>query len=117
MWTTTDSGKVGSNASLVMSETSVRFSSNLCSRVISALHFRMKLVVGTSNTCPAYVLNAYLPGSSGSCHTPRQPRPTSSPCRYSSPEMSCPCLPTYDTTTLTCPTGTTVLLISSTVAN
>ena len=66
---------------------------NLCSRVTSALHFKMKLVVGTSITCPAYVLNAYLPGSSGLNQTPCDPLSTNSPWRYSSPEMSFPCLP------------------------
>ena len=33
MWTTTESGSEGSNASLVISETSLRFSSNRCAPV------------------------------------------------------------------------------------
>jgi len=80
MCTTTESGSRGSNASFVMSETSVRFSSNLCDPDSDLFHFRMKFVVGTIRTLPAYVLKAYLPGRSGSFQTPRVFFRTSSPC-------------------------------------
>src|SRR5678810_920630 len=89
MCTTTLSGSFGSNASLVMRLTSDRFSSNLWLPISSFVHLRMKFVVGTRMTLPAYVLNAYLPGRSGSLHTPRSPGATSSPCLYSTPETSC----------------------------
>jgi hypothetical protein len=76
---TTDSGNVGSNASLVMSEISERFSSSFIAPVSPRIHFRMKLTVGMISILPAKVLNAYLPGSSGSFQTPREPFTTSSP--------------------------------------
>src|SRR5689334_18218777 len=117
MCTTTDSGSDGSNASFVISATSDRFSSYLCEPVSPFVHLRMKFVVGTMMTLPAYVLNAYLPGSSGSLQTPRVPLSTSSPCLYSAPDRSVPTSPVYETTTPTLPTSTTVFGTSSTVAN
>ena len=80
MCTTTESGSDGSNASLVMSATSARFSSKRCEPTSPRVHLRMKFVVGTMKHLAAYVLNAYLPGSNGSLHTPREPFITSSPC-------------------------------------
>ena len=53
MWTTTDSGKLGSNASLVISEISDRFSSSRWAPTSLPIHLRMKLVVGTISTVPA----------------------------------------------------------------
>src|SRR6476646_1663672 len=117
MCTTTDSGSDGSNASLVISATSERFSSYLCDPVSPRVHLRMKFVVGTMMHLPAYGLNAYLPGRSPSLHTPRVPLSTSSPCLYSAPETSAPASPVYDTTTPTLPTSTTVFGAISTVAN
>src|SRR5262245_43994874 len=108
MCTTTDSGSDGSHASFVISATSARFSSYLWAPVSPRVHLRMKFVVGTVTHLAAYVLNAYLPGSSGSFHTPRWPFSTSSPCLYSSPDRSLPSSPVYDTTTPTLPTSTTV---------
>src|ERR1051325_10863736 len=101
MCTTTESGRLGSNASLVIKDTSARCSSNLCSPTSPPTHFSRKLVVGTLITLPAYVLNAYLPGSRASLHTPRWPCLTSSPCEYSAPDRSAPFSPVYDTTTPT----------------
>ena len=49
----TDSGKVGSKASLVMSATSDKFSSRRCCPTASRTHFNTKLVVGTVITLPA----------------------------------------------------------------
>src|SRR6188768_2160468 len=98
MCTTTERGSDGSNASFVISETSERFSSKRWDPISPFVHLRMKFVVGTVITLPAYVLNAYLPGRSGSLHTPRSPLRTSSPCLYSVPERSLPCAPVYETT-------------------
>ncbi len=103
MCTTTDSGRLGSKASFVIRSTSERFSSKLCEPDSDLFHFRMKLVVGTMTILPAYVLNAYLPGSSGISQTPRSPCSTSSPWPYVSPERSAPVSPVYDTTTPTVP--------------
>jgi hypothetical protein len=83
MCTTTLSGSSGSNASFVMSDTSLRFSSYRCDPISPLFHLRMKFTVGTGSTLPAYVLNAYFPGKSASFHTPRVPLATSSPCLYS----------------------------------
>src|SRR5471032_1960736 len=116
MCTTTDSGSSGSNASLVISVISRRFESKF-EPVTPVCHISTKLVVGTSSILPAYVLNAYFPGINGSRQTPLQPVSTSSPCEYSAPDTSSPLRPVYDTTTPTKPTGITVLLINSTVAN
>jgi hypothetical protein len=63
----------------VINDTSERFSSYLCEPDSDLFHFRMKFVVGTTATLPAYVLKAYLPGSSGSLQTPRVCLLTSSP--------------------------------------
>src|SRR6266550_6187541 len=108
MWTTTDKGSDGSNASFVINDTSERFSSNLCEPDSDLFHLRMKFVVGTTITLPAYVLKAYFPGSSGSLQTPRVCFLTSSPCLYWSPVRSTPASPVYETTTPTFPTSTTV---------
>src|SRR5262245_45531722 len=105
MWTTTESGSDGSKASLVISDTSDRFSSYLCAPDSVLFHFRMKFVVGTTSTLPAYVLKAYFPGSNGSFQTPRVSFLTSSPCLYCSPVRSTPSSPVYDTTTPTLPTS------------
>src|SRR5215212_8262281 len=114
---TTDKGSDGSKASFVINETSERFSSSRCAPTSPFVHFKIILVVGTVSTLPAYVLKAYLPGSSGVFQTPRLPWLTISPCLYSSPDRSALISPVYDTTTPTVPTSTVVLGIISTVAN
>src|SRR5512132_4426872 len=116
MCMTTERGRDGSKASLVMRPTSERFSSSLCEPTWFLIHLRITFVVGTITTLPAYVLNAYLPGRSGIDQTPRLPEETISPCLYSTPERSAPASPVYETTTPTLPTSTIVLGTISTVA-
>jgi hypothetical protein len=53
MWTTTESGRIGSKASFVMSNTSERCSSKPWPPTSPFTHFRMKLVVGTMAILPA----------------------------------------------------------------
>src|SRR5260221_9723698 len=71
-----------------------RFLSRLCASVLPVAQFSTTFAVGTHSTLCVYGLIGYLPGSSGSPHTPFCPRPTRLPCLNDSPEVSTPGRPT-----------------------
>ena len=62
-----------------------RLASSWCASVLPVAQLSTTLAVGTLVTLCVYGLIGYLPGSSGSTHTPLSPRVTRLPCRKASP--------------------------------
>src|ERR1041385_1608231 len=94
-----------------------RRSSSLCASVFPVAQFNTTLAVGTISSLVVRGLIGYLPGSSGSTHTPRCPLITMLPCLNAAPVTSSPNDPTYEITTPTCAIGTIVISTTSTWAN
>ncbi len=113
MWMICATSRLNGKPSLLRTVMVLKFLSSMCASLRALAQLSTKLVVGTSSTFIVYLLMGYLPGPSGSIHTPRKPFSTMLPCLKVSPVRSLPSSPMYDITTPTKPIGTSVIGISS----